>query len=126
MVQKQDMCYLLIVRQARGPLRPFLHRFLRNQCESRNDHGGDHPRLVLYNLLSHQSQTCPSLDLHPLKIPPTNLVEVSGVIRTSNHTAELSEKYCGMVHGATEVMKDQVLMDPAVGQLEPASLQSGL
>ena len=63
---------------------------------------------------------------HPLEVLPANLVEIGWVIQTSNHTAELAKKYCGTVHGATEMMKDQVLMNPAVGQLEAASLQRAL
>ena len=29
--------------------------------------------------------------------------------------AEFSKKHCGMAHGATEMMKDQVLMNLTVG-----------
>ena len=55
------------------------------------------------------------LDLHLLKVPPTNLMEIGWAIRTSDHTAELAKKHRRMVHGATQMVKDQVLMDPAVG-----------
>ena len=51
---------------------------------------------------------------------------VGGAIRTSNHTAELAKKHCGTAHGVTQVMKDQVLMNLAVGEFKPASLQSRL
>ena len=61
-----------------------------------------------------------------MEISPANLVEIGWAIRISNHTADLVKKDCGTVHGATKVMKDQVLMDPVVGQLEPASLQHAL
>ena len=52
-----------------------------------------------------------TFQLYPLEIPPANLLEIGQAIRTSNHMAKLSEKHHRTVHGATEVMKDQVLMD---------------
>ena len=90
---------------------------------------GYYPFIVLYNLLSNQQllalrRTRPPCHLHPLKIPPTDLKEIRRAIGSSSHTAQLAEKDGGLAHAAADVMKQQVLMDPRVGQLEPASLQS--
>ena len=86
-----------------------LHRILSHWRESRNNHRGYHPSLILYDLFSHWQplplrQTCPSLDLHPLEIPPTDLKEIGGVIRSSSHIAELLEKDGGLSHAPANVM----------------------
>ena len=104
---KRDKTLLFIVRWDDRLLRPLfagLHRFISDWYESRNDHGGYHPCLVLYNLLSYRNPPCPSLYLNPLKIPPTDLLEIGWAIGTSNHTAELTQKNCGTVHGGSEVV----------------------
>ena len=93
---------------------------------SRNNYRGYHPSIVLYDLLPYRDLTCLLLPLYPLEILPINLLQIGWAIRTSNHTAELVKKHRRTVHGATEVMKDQVLMNLAVAQLKPASLQSRL
>ena len=118
-----------MVRQAHGFIGPLFVRrslLLNLWYGSRNNHRGYHPSIVLYDLLSYQDSTRLPLKLYPLEIPPTNLLKISWAIRTSNHMAELVKKYCGTAHGATEMMKDQVLMNPAVAQLKHTSLQSGL
>ena len=68
-------------------------------------------------------RTCPLLYLHPLEIPPTNLVEIGRAIGSSSHMAELAEKNGRPGHAPADVVKEQVLMDPRVAQLEDASLQ---
>ena len=122
---KTRYCYSIVCWDNRllGPRLTGLHRFISDWYESRNAHGGYHPRLVLYDLLSHWNPLCLSLYFNPLEIPPTNLLEISWAIGTSNHTAELVQQNRGTVHGGPKVMKDQVLMDPEVCQLKDASLQ---
>ena len=82
----------------------------------------------LYDLLSYRQllalgRARPPLDLHPLEIPPTDLKEIRWPIGSSSHTAQLAKENRGPGHAAANVMKQEVLMDPRVGQLEAASLQ---
>ena len=99
------------------------HFYINIRNESRNHYRGYYPVSVLYNLLSYRNPTCLPLYLHPLEVLPTNLLEISRVIRTSSHMAKLAKKHRGTAHGASEVVKDQVLMNSGVAQLEDASLQ---
>ena len=98
---------LLIVR---GPHRRLLlHRILSHRLESRNNDRGNYPLIVLYDLLSHWQllalrRTCPSLDLHPLKIPPTDLKEIRWAIGSSSHIAQLAKENGGLGHAAANVM----------------------
>ena len=128
MVHKHKHVLLLLLGCHRG-IRLLLHRVLLYRRESRNNDRGYYPFIVLYDLLSHwqllmMRRTPPSLDLHPLKISPTDLKEIRRAIGSSSHIAELSKKNGGPGHAVADVVEQEVLMDPRVAQLEPASLQS--
>ena len=119
---------LLLLGRHRG-IRLLLHRVLLYRCESRNNDRGYYPFIVLYDLLSHRQflplrRTRPPLDLHPLEIPPTDLKEIRWTKGSSSHIAQLAKENRGPGHAVANVMKQEVLMDPRVAQLEPASLQS--
>ena len=108
---------LLIVRQAVELLRPLfagLHLLVSYRCGIGNHHRGYHPSVILHDLFLYRDLTRLTLQLNPLEIPPANLLKIGRAIGTSNHTAELTKKHHGTVHGLPEVMKDQVLMNPAV------------
>ena len=65
-----------------------------------------------------------TLHLHPLEVSPADLKEIRRAIGSSSHSAQLAEKNRGAGHAPANVMKQEVLMDPRVAQLEHASLQS--
>ena len=121
---------LKITMSMTGPHRRLLlHCVLSHRLESRNNHRGYHPGVVLYDLLSNRQllalrRTPSPLDLHPLQISPTDLKEIRWVIGSSSHIAQLAKENGGPGHAAANVMKQEVLMDPRVAQFEPASLQS--
>ena len=78
MVHKKLKLLLLIVQGPHRRLRLLLHCVLGNRLESRNNNGGYHPRLILYDLLSHQQllalrRARLPLDLYLLQVPPANL-----------------------------------------------------
>ena len=109
-VHKDKHVLLLIMGPCQRP-GLFLHRILSHGCESRNNHRGYHPGIVLYDLLSHQqllvlSRACSPLDLHPLQVPPTDLKEISRAIGSSSHIAELSEKDGGLGHAPADMMQE--------------------
>ena len=88
----------------------------------RKHHCGHHScDLILHNFFPNRSWINVVLKLHLLEIPPTDLLELGWAIRTSNHMGGLAKKDHGMAHGGPKVMKDQVLMDPSVRELEPTS-----
>ena len=120
---------LLLGARHRG-IRLLLHCILGHRLESRNNDRGYYPLIVLYDLLSNRQllalrRTSPPLDLHPLEVPPTDLKEIRWPIGSSGHIAQLSKENRGTGHAVANVMKQEVLMDPRVAQLEPASLQCG-
>ena len=108
--QKHEHVILLLI--VRGPRRRLLlHCILHCRRKSRHDHRGYHPGLVLYDLLSHQQllllrRTRSPMNLHPLEIPPTNLEEIGGAIRSSSHIAELAEKDGGLGHAPADMMQE--------------------
>ena len=104
----QDTCYCYLRDLYRG-IRLLLHCVLGNRRESRNDHRGYHPSIVLYDLLSHRQLLAlrwarSPLDLHPLQVPPTNLKEIGWAIGSSSHIAQFSKENGGLGHAAANVM----------------------
>ena len=100
---------LLLLRGPRQRPGLFLHRILSHRHESRNNHRGYHPSIILYNLLSHRQLLAlrwarPPLDLHPLQVPPTDLKEIRRAIGSSSHIAQFSKENGGPGHAAANVM----------------------
>ena len=86
----------------------FLHRIV-SWRESRNNHRGYYPSIVLYYLLSHwqlltMRRARAPLDFHPLEVPPANLMEIGRAIGSSSHIAQLSKKNRGTCHAPANVM----------------------
>ena len=74
----EDKHVLLLIGDLYRGIRLFLHGIFSHRRESRNNHRGYHPGIVLYDLLAHRQllplrRTCSPLDLHPLQVPPANL-----------------------------------------------------
>ena len=111
MVQQKLKLLLLIVRGPHRGLRLLLHHIFGNRRESRNNHRGYHPGIVLYDLLSHRQLLAlrwarSPLDLHPLQVPPANLEEINRAIGSSSHIAKLPKEDGGLGHAPADMMQE--------------------